>query len=102
MLGPLLGLLLGLAGCNQTPGICDGAELSQAETSLDEAEAMQRFRDECRPLSMRAFDSSGEAIPFSSSDWMTRVHRISLSGAGRRLFDHQVIEGKNVGLLMGE
>lgn len=102
LLTTLGAMAVGSAGCDGALGICDGAELRQVQTSLEEAEAMQRFRDECRPLSMRAYDANDEAVPFSATDWMSRVRRVDLSGAGRRLFEHRVIEGKNVGLLMGE
>lgn len=90
------------AACDREPGICEGAELRLVQTADEEAEAMQRFRDECRPLSMRAYDAAGEPVPFSDADWIDRVRRIDLSGSGHRLFEHPVIAGKNVALLMGE
>jgi len=93
---------LSIVGCDGEPGICGGAELSQVQTREEEAEAMQRFRDECRPLSMRAYDAADEALSLSDTDWMSHVHHVSLSGAGSRLFEHTVIEGNNLGLLMGE
>lgn len=102
LLTTLAAVSAGLAGCDAKPGICEGSELGQVQTSAEEAEAMQRFRDECRPLSMRAYDATGQAVPFSDDTWMTRVHRLELSGAGKRLFEHAVLEGKNVALLMGE
>lgn len=88
-------------GCVE-PGVCAGTDLVQVQTADEESDEMRRFRAECGPLSMRIFDASGEGIPFSDEQWMSKVHHIELSGRGSRKFEHTVLDGKNVGHLMGE
>ena len=54
-----------------------------------------------RPLSLRAFDASGEPVPIAA-DWMAKVHHIELAGRGGRSFEHRVLDGKNLAYLTGE
>ena len=89
-----------LAGCAK-PGVCEGAGLLQAQTADEEADEMYRFRDECRPLSLRAFDAAGQPVPIAEG-WMAKVHHIELSGRGSRSFEHAVLDGKNLAHLTGE
>lgn len=96
-----LALSSAIAGCGQ-PGVCDGLYLRQVQTANEEADEMHGFRAECRPLSMRAFDASGEPVPIAGSDWMSKVHHIELSGRGGQRFEHTVLEGKNLAHLVGE
>ena len=48
------------SGCVE-PGVCDGAGLLLVQTADEEADEMHRFRDECRPLSLRALDDAATA-----------------------------------------
>jgi len=89
-----------LGGCAE-PGVCDGLYLSQVQTADEEASEMVSFRAECRPLSLRAFDASGQPVPITAG-WMAKVHRIELSGRGSRSFEHTVLDGKNLVHLTGE
>jgi hypothetical protein len=98
-----LALLLASAlagGCVQ-PGVCDGVGLVQAQTADEEADEMHRFRNECRPLSLRALDVADRPVPIAEG-WMAKVHHISLSGRGSRPFEHTVLDGKNLAHLTGE
>lgn len=88
------------SGCVE-PGVCDGAGLLLAQTADEEADEMHRFRDECRPLSLRALDDGGRPIPISEG-WMAKVHHIELSGRGSRPFEHTVLAGRNLVHLTGE
>lgn len=88
------------SGCVE-PGVCDGAGLLLAQTADEEADEMHRFRDECRPLSLRALDGDDRPIPIAEG-WMARVHHIELSGRGSRPFEHTVLAGKNLAHLTGE
>lgn len=90
-----------LAGGCVRPGVCDGAGLVQAQTADEEADEMHRFRDECRPLSMRALDADDQPIPIAEG-WMAKVHHIQLSGRGSRPFEHTILDGKNLAHLTGE
>lgn len=103
VLASLVALVLvsSAAGCAK-PGVCEGADLVQVQTVDEEADEMRRFRAECGPLSMRIFDAADQAIPFSDEQWTTKVHHIDLSGRGSRKFQHTVLDGKNVLLMMGE
>jgi hypothetical protein len=103
VLSSLVALVLvsSAAGCVK-PGVCEGVDLVQVQTIDEEADEMRRFRAECGPLSMRIFDASGQAIPFSDEQWTSKVHHIDVSGRGSRLFQHTVLDGKNVLLMMGE
>jgi len=101
----VLALALALAsplasGC-VAPGVCDGAALLLVQTADEEADEMHRFRDECRPLSLRALDAAGQPIPIAEG-WMAKVHHIELSGRGSRPFEHTVLAGKNLAHLTGE
>jgi hypothetical protein len=89
-----------LGGC-VAPGICDGLYLEQVQTADEEASEMHNFHAECRPLSMRAFDANDQPVPIVG-DWMSKVHRIQLSGRGSRSFDHTVLATKNLEHLTGE
>lgn len=107
----LASLLVG--GCGE-PGVCDGLYLRQVQTADEEADEMHNFRAECRPLSLRALDASGEPIPIAGAldargrplpidgAWMAKVHHIELSGRGSRPFEHAVLDGKNLVHLTGE
>jgi hypothetical protein len=101
---PLVALVLvsSLAGACAEPGTCDGVELVQVQTIDEEADEMRRFRAECGPLSLRILDEAGQAIPFSHAQWMMKVRRIELTGRGHGRFEHLVLDGKNIALLMGE
>ena len=90
-----------LAGGCIEPGVCDGVGLLQAQTADEEADEMHRFRDECRPLSLRALDADGQPIPIAEG-WMAKVHHIELSGRGSRPFEHTVLDGKNLAHLTGK
>ncbi len=98
-----LALLLAtaLAGGCVRPGVCDGVGLLQAQTADEEADEMHRFRDECRPLSLRALDLEGRPVPIAEG-WMAKVHHIRLSGRGSRPFEHTVLDGENLAHLTGE
>lgn len=96
----LLFVALGLGGCVE-PGVCDGVDLVQVQTPDEEADEMHRFRAECRPLSLRAFDAADAPVPIAGG-WMTKVHHIEVSGRGSRLFEHVVLDGKNLAHLTGE
>lgn len=88
------------SGCAK-PGVCDGLYLLQVQTANEETDEMVSFRAECRPISLRAFDASGEPVPIAA-DWMAKVHHIELSGRGGRSFEHTVLDGKNLAYLTGE
>lgn len=103
-----------LGGCVE-PGTCDGLYLRQVQTADEEADEMHNFRAECRPLSLRALDASGEPIPIAGAldargqplpiddrTWMAEVHHIELSGRGSRPFEHTVLDGKNLVHLTGQ
>jgi hypothetical protein len=96
----LLFVALGLGGCVE-PGVCDGVDLVQVQTADEEVDEMHRFRAECRPLSLRAFDAAGTPVPIAA-DWMMKVHRVEISGRGGRRFEHVVLDGKNLAHLTGE
>ncbi len=100
LVAPLLASQLA-SGCVE-PGVCAGTDLLQVQTVDEESDEMRRFRAECSPISLRIFDASDRAIPFSDAQWMAKVHHIDLSGRGGRRFRHTVLDGKNVGHLMGE
>jgi hypothetical protein len=102
---PTLALAVLLAspilGACVEPGVCDGVHLLQAQTADEEADEMHRFRAECRPLSMRVFGADGRPVPIDD-DWMSQVHHIELSGRGSRLFEHTILDTKNLAHLTGE
>lgn len=88
------------SGCVE-PGVCEGAGLLLAQTADEEADEMHRFRDECRPLSLRALDGDDRPVPIAAG-WMSKVHHIELAGRGSRPFAHTVLDGKNLVHLTGE
>lgn len=96
----LLLVALGLGSCAE-PGVCDGVSLVQVQTPDEEVDEMHRFRAECRPVSLRAFDAADAPVPIAAG-WMTKVHHVEVSGRGGRLFEHVVLDGKNLVHLTGE
>lgn len=88
------------AGCAASR-ICNGRELQSVKTADEEAVAMSRFWKECRPLTAAAVDEAGHPVSFGDADWTARVHRVTLSG-GEAPFEHRVLDGKNVLILLNE
>ncbi len=81
--------------------VCDGGELSLAKTSAAERTALARISAQCNPLSVAARDKSGAALPLSDPAWTTKVQSVRI-GAGQAPFEHVVIDGKNVLVLLNE
>ncbi len=81
--------------------VCKGGELAEAKTAVAEHNAFEHIAARCGSLSMAAYDARGALVPFSDPKWPTKVRRIRIV-AGGAAFEHVVIDGRNVGVLMGE
>ena len=96
----LLGVLV-LGGCGDDP-VCAGRGLAAASDAREEAAAMEAFFARCAPLSMRAFDASGRPLSMSDPGWFDRVDHVTLGSDSGPTFEHRVLEGRNLEILVRE
>ncbi len=96
----LAAAVLGSTGCKDR-GPVDLQALEAAKTSEAEAAAFEALRKDATTLGFIAHDAEGNKLPGPDAPWEGQLVSVTIRVDGA-VIKHEMIDPKNVSLLMGE